>query len=299
MVVIALGKLGGGELGFGSDLDLMFLYDEAGETAGSERRAPIGNQEAFTRTAQHTLRLLSQPDAAGRGYETDARLRPSGTHGMLVVSVAAFDAYHQKEAAAWERQSLIRARPLSGPEGLAKAAQERFEALAYAADPPTGEEVARLRRRMELELSGQAKDRHHPKLGFGGLVDVEFAVQWLQMTHGSDPAVRSRNTMEALARLTAAGYVEPEAAEALKDGFRFLRAVEQTLKLLDETREPLLVIGSRTTTLVGRRLGVRDRDGTSADDVLLSSYRRHAEEIRALFEKLVGRVGTQAPWGPE
>ncbi len=296
MVVAGLGKLGGRELGFGGDLDLVFLYGEDGDHTFTDGRTAT-HAELCTRAAQRTMRLLSQPDAEGPGYETDTRLRPSGSQGMLVVSLAAFDRYHTERAADWERQALVRARPVAGDAALAARVAERFAHVAFERGAPVPEEVARLRQRMETELAGESADRYHPKLGYGGLVDVEFVVQSLQMRHGQDVRVRSSNTLEALAALRGGGYLSAGDAEGLEQGYRFFRGVEQAMKLLDETREPVLWVGGRVAAQVARRVGIRDRDGQSARDVLLATWKRHAAELRSLFERLIAPVGTAPPWG--
>jgi glutamate-ammonia-ligase adenylyltransferase len=297
MVVVAMGKLGARELGFGGDLDLFFVYDEDGETTGVRA---ISHAEFFTRIAQRTMRLLSQPDAAGPGYATDTRLRPSGSQGTLVVSLAAFEHYHRERAAPWERLALLRARPIAGDPDLARRVADRIAAAAYAEPPMPRAELAALRTRIQLELAGENRDRYHPKLGFGGLVDVEFLAQWLQMElgvrNGRDAVPAVPTTSEALAALARAGALARADADALIEGAAFLRAIEQTLKLLDETREPLFRPGGRMAAQVARRLGVRERDGHEPARVLEASYRRTTEEIRAIFERLIAKVPAPAPW---
>jgi glutamate-ammonia-ligase adenylyltransferase len=296
MVVCALGKLGGRELGFGGDLDLVFLYGADGDTQPTESGRSVTHAELFARVAQRTMLLLRQRDAEGPGYETDTRLRPSGSKGTLVVSLAAFDAYHARGAAPWERQALIRARPVAGDGAVADAARERFMRLAYLEGPPPREELANTRARLQAELAGETRDRYHPKLGFGGLVDVELLVQWLQMRHGEDPAVRAPSTAAALSALRNNGALSAVDADGLASAYAFLRGVEQSLKLFDEHREPMLEPLGRTGTHVARGMGLRARDGLSPIEVLDHTYRRHAHTARRLFERIVGPVGVPAPW---
>jgi [glutamine synthetase] adenylyltransferase / [glutamine synthetase]-adenylyl-L-tyrosine phosphorylase len=296
MVVVGMGKLGGRELGFGGDLDLIFLYGSDGHTEPPPGGRSITHAELFTRIGQRTMRLLSQPDAEGTGYETDTRLRPSGSQGTLVASLRAFDQYHAAQAQPWERQALIRARPVAGDAALAAMVRARFERLAFEGPVVPPEELARVRARIETELSGERPDRYHPKLGFGALVDVEFVVQYLQMRHGSEPAVRAPRTLEALAALRAARHVGRTQAEALEEGWRFFRRVEQALRLLDETREAVLATQGPLGARVAARLGLRDRDGMRPPQVLLATWRRHAEEVRSIFEAVVAPVGTSPPW---
>ncbi len=291
LVVAALGKLGGRELGFGGDLDLMFLYDSEGET-------PTGttHREVFTRMAQRTMLLLRQRDAEGPGYETDTRLRPSGNKGTLVVSFAGFDAYHQRRAAAWERQTLIRARAVAGDSEAGAEATARFEELAYRGGATPAEELAHLRARMQRELAHETRERFHPKLGYGGLVDVELLVQWLQMSYGNDPAVRTPRTVAAIEALAARGHLRANDAETLVAGYQLLRGAGLALKLFDEHREPLLEPRGRTGSHVARVLQTHARDGLRPAEALRDTYCKQAERNRALFERYVAPVDAAPPW---
>lgn len=289
LAICGLGKLGGRELGFGSDLDVLFVYREGG---GVDYELP----ERATRLAQRTMRLLSQPDAEGPGYSTDARLRPSGSHGMLVVSRAAFARYQEREAAPWERQALVRARLVAGDAELGREVAAIAAHAAFEQGAPEASELARLRGRMQAELAGEKRDRYHPKLGHGALVDVEFVVQFLQMRHGEDLAVRLPGTLDALAALRTRGYLTAADAEALGEAWAFLRSVEQALRLLDDTREPVLAAGGRRAEQVARLLGVRDRDGMRRSDVLTATYVRTALEVRRIFERIAAPVGLEAPF---
>ncbi|MFK7988748.1 MAG: bifunctional [glutamate--ammonia ligase]-adenylyl-L-tyrosine phosphorylase/[glutamate--ammonia-ligase] adenylyltransferase [Sandaracinaceae bacterium] len=296
MIVAALGKLGGRELGFGADLDLVFLYGRDGETEPTSKGTSVTHGELFARVAARTMKLLREPDREGPGFEMDTRLRPSGSKGTLVVSLSAFDAYHAKRAAPWERQALIRARPIAGPEDVREAAATRFAQLAYGAGPPPVDEMVALRARFQTELAAETPDRYHPKLGFGGLWDVELLVQWQQMRHGEDPLVRSPSTGRALRALVAKGVLAGVEGATLEAAYTFFRAVEQSLKLFEEHRPPLLEPHGRTGTHVARALGLRARDGQSPNAVLDATYRHHAEAVRARFEAHLLPVGVDAPW---
>jgi len=295
MAVAGLGKLGGRELGFGGDLDLFFAYQGTPPSAGSG--GDDDELEVATRVAQRAMRLLSQPDVEGDGYETDIRLRPGGSQGLLVVSLEAFDRYHAGRAEAWERQALVRARSVVGDPDLTDALAARFAHLAFEAGPPAPEELARLRRRIEEELAGERRDRLHPKLGWGGLVDIEFLVQRLQMTAGPDhPEVRVGRTLNALDALVGIGALPGGDGDVLREGHRFFRAVEQALRLVDPGTAGHLPLAGRTLTRVARFLGVRERDGLTAEQALMSSWRRHARAVRTLFESHLAEVGTPAPF---
>ena len=289
LVACAMGKHGGNELGFGGDLDLIFIY-----TPNNEARDVFELGDIAARAAQQTMRILSQSDAEGAGYKTDARLRPSGANGLLVVSLAAFEQYHATKAAPWERQALVRARTIAGDEALAAELTRAAEKIAYASGAPDRLEMARLRKRMELELARETKSRAHPKLGFGALVDIEFIVQGLQMEHGQDERLRHPNTLHAIRSLLDADLLSWLDAETLRESWIFFRGVEQALRLLD--LDEWLFLEIPVLERVARHLGIQNRDEIPAGNVLFETYRRAAFETRAAFERLVGPTHTAPVW---
>jgi [glutamine synthetase] adenylyltransferase / [glutamine synthetase]-adenylyl-L-tyrosine phosphorylase len=296
LAVVGMGKYGGEELGFGSDLDLLFVYGAEGQTDGGASGAPMTHAEYFARIAQRALRLLSQPDSEGPGYETDTRLRPNGSQGALVVSLSSLVRYHLQKSAPWERQALVRARVIAGDAALAAGVREVTTRLAYETDPVPPEELARVRARMQHELAHERPDRFHAKLGYGALTDVEFIVQYLQMVHGADTRVRERNTRRALSALRASGHLGEADADALDDALRFFRRIEQSLKLLDEKRDASLIRGGPLAERVARRLRIRERDGLPSTEVLFHGWVRRATEVRAIFERLIANVDAPPPW---
>ena len=289
--VIALGKLGSRELGFGGDLDLVFLYDEDGETSGPAR---VAHPEHFTRAAQRTMRLLAQPDAEGPGWAMDTRLRPSGSQGTLVVSLASFERYHEGQADAWERQALTRARVLVGSPALAERVERAF-ARALTSDRPIDRaRIVELRARSQRELANEAPHRYHVKLGYGAMLDVELIVQLARVEARESSS--ARGTLASLAELHRHGRIDRDAAEVLERAWIFFRTVEQTLRLLSDQGEPLLRPRSHSGEHVARRLGLRARDGRAEIEVLEATYRKHAERVRAVFEARVGPVGITPPF---
>lgn len=308
LVVLGMGKLGGREIGYGSDLDVVFLYDPAAAPAGVDPDA------YFARGARRTIRLVSVSHAAGRGYELDTRLRPSGSQGLLVTSIHAFARYHGKtpsapslstegqpppdapramrhvRAAAWERLALLRARPVAGDPELGVRALRIAHAAAYEAeDDPrrVAVEVHRLRTRMEQELSLERRGRHDLKLGRGGLVDVEFCVQLLQMRHGPDPRVRTTETPEAIEALASAGYLAPAHAATLRDGYAFLRRLEQRIRIVHADAAHLLEENAPGLAPLARRMGIVDRPRAAAAAELLARYRDVTERVRETYEAIV------------
>ena len=302
LAVLAMGKLGGREIGYGSDLDVLFLFDPARAPAGSDAHA------YFARAGRRIIRLISLSHRAGPGYELDTRLRPSGNQGLLVTSIEAFARYHgihaggpdsrppRVQAAAWERLALLRARACAGDPALGAEAMRVAYTAAYEmpSDVRTvAEEIHRLRTRLERESSQERRGRYDIKLGRGGLVDVEFAVQLLQLAHGRDPRVRTTETAVAIEALAAAGYLAAEQAETLRDGYAFLRKLEQRIRILHATPAQLLEESAPGLFPLARRVGIRNRRGSEAAAELLARYREVTDRVRATYESIVtGRAPT-------
>jgi len=298
LTVVAMGKLGGRAIGYGSDLDIFFLYDPGEDEDGSL-------SERYVRAAQRVLRLVSAPHGDGPGYELDTRLRPSGSHGLLVVSLEAFARYHglhqdgsphdnAPEAQDWERQALVKARPCAGDQQLGARFTVLAAKIAYERGAPDPERVHHLRMRMEKELAREGPNRFDVKLGKGGIVDVEFAAQWLQMKHGTDPRVRSTDTEIALSALEACGYLEASTAAVLREGYAMLRRLEQALRVVHGTSASLIEEGAGGVAALARRMGFRD--GTVPASVgLFERHRAVTRDVRAAYLTVLGIPGAKDP----
>jgi glutamate-ammonia-ligase adenylyltransferase len=303
LALLAMGKLGGREIGYGSDLDVFFVYHSSDDDA----------PERFARIAQRVLRLVGAPHDEGSGYELDTRLRPSGSDGLLVVSREAFARYQAEQAETWEHQALVKARACAGDAELGAHVIGVAHAAAYGHGAPPADRVHHLRRRMQHELAHEripsidpvavpgrrdtARDagtetrrpaRYDVKFGRGGLVDVEFATQWLQMRHGRDPRVRTSETETALGALEACGYLDAANAEALSEGWRFLRRLEQRLRIAHGTGATLIEEGAPGLLTLARSMGMHDLPPTRAEEVLLERYAVVTREVRAAYLRVLG-----------
>lgn len=298
LAVVAMGKLGGREIGYGSDLDIFFLYEPGDDDDGSQ-------SERYVRAAQRVLRLVSAPHGDGPGYELDTRLRPSGSHGLLVVSLDAFARYHglrldgtphenAPEGHDWERQALVKARLCAGDTALGARFASLATKIAYERGTPDPERVHHLRMRMEKELAREAPHRYDVKLGKGGIVDVEFAAQWLQMRHGADPRVRTTDTETALSALEACGYLESSTAAVLREGYAMLRRLEQALRVVHGTSASLIEEGAPGVAALARRMGFRDGPMT-ASEMLFERYRAVTRDVRAAYLAVLGIGAAQSP----
>src|SRR5215471_7609590 len=298
LAVIAVGKLGGNEIGYGSDLDVLFVFDPNAAPAAA---TPY---EYFARRAQRVIALLSTAHPEGVGYELDTRLRPSGAHGLLVTSLEAFARYHeidlpgrlerdsdvpsaQQSGAAWERQALVRARFAAGDAELGRKVMDITHVAAYERGAPEKAELHRLRLRMERELGRERPGRYDLKVGRGGLSDIEFAVQYLQMLHGKDPRVRTPETPVAIARLAELGILRPEIAETFTQGYRFLRRLEQRTRIVHGSSSSLLEENAEGLLPLARRMGMRDTPRATATEELVARYRDVTTAVRGAYLEVI------------
>ncbi|KGQ18257.1 Glutamate-ammonia-ligase adenylyltransferase [Lysobacter dokdonensis DS-58] len=216
--VLGYGSLGGEELGFGSDLDLVFLYDAPPGAHSAGARA-LDASRWFARLAQKVVALLGTVTGAGRLYDVDVRLRPDGAKGLLVSSLASYAEYQRERAWTWEHQALVRARGVAGDASLlADFERVRAQTLARAREPEKlRDEVVQMRQRMRAELDRSDAARFDLKQGEGGLVDLEFLLQWRVLDRADDDArwLGPRDTPGLLRVACEAGLVEREACEAL------------------------------------------------------------------------------------
>jgi glutamate-ammonia-ligase adenylyltransferase len=285
LAVVALGKLGGSELNYHSDLDLVFVWDVADEAWDQ----PGDPQGFFTRVVQRTISVLQTPTGEGQAYQIDTRLRPSGNQGTLVTSLAAFAAYHRDHAAVWERQALIKARVVRGPAPLRERLAAVVEANVYGRAPTAAEvdELQRIRRRIETER-GDAADI---KTGEGGVVDVEFAVHLLQLRYGHDrPDLRTPAIRTALAALAAGAHVPAAVTTALADGYEFLRVLENRLRIERDQAVQVIDDDRAAQLALARRLGYDDEDDDAAVDRLRTDVAHHRRAIREAYDRVIDVV---------
>ncbi len=280
LAILALGKLGGRELGYAADLDVVFVYGDDGASDGAR---PLDNVEYFTRAAQRLMTALHARTPRGRLYELDTRLRPAGSQGLLVSSLAAWRRYHAHDAQRWEQQALTRLRPVAGDGALGEAAARAAAAAVWAPHPPRGiaDAIAEMRERIERELGS----RGDLKAGKGGVIDVEFAAQCLQLAHGAaHPALRTPSTIAALAAAAAADVVDPGDAALLADGYRFLRRLEHRLRIVHDRPVHHLPEAPVELERLARRAGFPDGPR------LARAVERWRDEIRAAYLRVVAAV---------
>ncbi len=294
--IIAMGKFGGCELNFSSDLDVMCVYTADGKTPQG-----MPNSEYFSILGLELVKQLSG-DHSMSIYELDLRLRPYGTGGAIALPLAGYQNYYDNTAEIWERQALTRARVIAGDiKGVGNQFMEIAHAFCYK-QPLTAEnvdEIVRTRQRKEAQATRKTKPRRrrggraqkpaaNVKSGYGGLVDIEFAVQTLQLIHGTgETSVRVPNTLLAIDRLHAMGVLTEAQRIGLSDAYKFLRRVENALRIVHDRALDALPTNRAELTQLARRLGYTETEGTPIVEAFLQDYGKWTEKTRALFNELL------------
>ncbi len=274
LAVIAMGKCGGDELNYVSDVDVLFVGD--------------GDIDTATRMASTMIRVTGQAC-----FEVDAALRPEGKAGPLVRTLDGHQAYYRRWARTWEFQALLKARPIAGDAALGEEYLDVVQPHVWAAADRDNfvDDVRSMRRRVEDHVPTELLDREL-KLGRGGLRDVEFAVQLLQLVHGrADETLRRRSTVDTLVALGEGGYVGRADAAELGESYRFLRRLEHLLQLQKLRRTHLFPAAGDTDELrrLARAAGIRPDRGKAEGDMLQAEFHLHVRRIRRLHEKLFYR----------
>ncbi|MFF7471740.1 bifunctional [glutamine synthetase] adenylyltransferase/[glutamine synthetase]-adenylyl-L-tyrosine phosphorylase [Streptomyces sp. NPDC008092] len=281
LAVIAMGKCGGHELNYVSDVDVIFVAEAAD---GADESKAL---RSATKLASHMMRICSETTVEGSIWPVDANLRPEGRNGPLVRTLSSHVAYYQRWAKTWEFQALLKARPVAGDLGLGQEYVAALEPMVWKAAERDNfvADVQKMRRRVVENIPAAEIDREL-KLGPGGLRDVEFAVQLLQLVHGrADLTLRSGTTLDALQALAAGGYVGRADAVQLDDAYRFLRSMEHRIQLYRLRRTHLVPEDEADLRRLGRSLGLRTDPVTE----LIREWKQHTGVVRRLHEKLFYR----------
>ena len=286
-VILALGKLGGNELNYSSDIDLVFLYDQNGET---DAPRPLGNQEFFDRLARDVVRLVSENTPQGIVYRVDLRLRPEGHHGPVVTSLDSALHYYDVLGRTWERQAFVKARPAAGDIDLGQEFLAQLEPWIYrrylSRADITG--IRALKRRIEHRTEHEGAEATDVKTGRGGIRDIEFVIQFLQLLNGAElPQLRTGNTLEALSQLESCGCLTHQESSLLAEHYSLLRKIEHRLQIMFDLQTHRLPRSSEELRRLAIRLGYSNGPGKPALEAFQVEYRRITELNRKMLDHLL------------
>ncbi len=286
LCIVALGKLGSCELNYASDIDLLFLYSEDGATAGTGTHGETSNREYFIKLAERVTRIVGQPTGEGAAYRVDLRLRPYGRDGALASSIDEAVRYYSDTAQAWELQALIRARSAAGTSALFTNFAERLDARVYRTDETVARALGNVR------LAKQKIDRHHAqdrggfnvKLGRGGIREIEFIAQALQLAFGGrDTWLRAPHTLISLERLAEHRLITAPERAQLFDAYVFLRTLEHRLQMEHGLQTHSVPEDAARRTLVARRMNFA---GDDALDTFDQALELHTKNVRAAYDRV-------------
>ncbi len=288
--VLGMGKLGGGELNFSSDVDLIYLYDAAdGTTTGQLSGGPgtrISNPEYFQRLSQTITAALTEVTNEGYLYRTDLRLRPDGHAGAIASDLREALQYYANRGETWERLALLKAWPVAGDLRLGRQFLKQVASFIYGQPFSLRNlaEVRTVKEAIDKKMQAKGELERNVKLGVGGIREIEFFVQSIQAFFGGKlPAIQERNTLKALATLRRHHLVQPDTCRELAAAYRFLRNVEHRLQMVHELQTHSLPADPDELRICALRLDYRDAPDATATEQLLGDYRLHTGRVNQIF----------------
>jgi glutamate-ammonia-ligase adenylyltransferase len=290
--IIALGKLGGGELNFCSDIDLLYIYTtEKGETKGiaNNKRSVIDLHTFFQRLGRLITKMISAVTAEGFVFRVDLDLRPEGRSGELVNSLHSAEVYYESWGRTWERSAMIKARPVAGSRKLGEDFLKMIEPFVYrrSLDFSTLEEIKMMKERIDISLLRRDPDAIDVKLGKGGIREIEFFCQALQLIYGGKiTEIKELSTMTSIDKLVAKELLKEGEAETLKKGYIFLRDLEHRIQIVEGRQSQAIPQGSAEVERLSLMMGFKADKGKSATEVFWQSYRRITSEVSEVYRTL-------------
>jgi glutamate-ammonia-ligase adenylyltransferase len=297
--IIAMGKLGGGELNFSSDVDLMYVYTADGETEGipvsdGPRASRITNHQYFTKLAEKLSAAINEKTGDGFVFRVDMRLRPEGQQGPLAQSLGGYEIYYESWGQTWERSALLKARPVAGDEALGGEFMNRIEPFVYRKylDYNALVEIRDMKQKINRDVEQKGRTHRDVKLGYGGIREIEFVIQALQLIYaGKDRTLRERNALKALHVLSQKGLISYQEHAVLSSAYIFLRTVEHRLQILDDLQTQTIPGDERELRTLARRTGYFSSPGEAED--LLRDYADHTKKVRGIYDDLFAFTGEE------
>lgn len=284
--VIALGKLGSMELNYASDIDLVFLYSDDGTTAGTGERGEVSNREYFVKLSETTARLVGQSGGEGAAYRVDLRLRPHGRDGTLACSLQEAARYYLHTAQDWERQALIRSRAAAGSPELFTRFKEAVTPAVFRPDVSVSGALASVRlAKQKIDRQVEKKSGYNVKLGRGGIREIEFMAQALQLAHGGrDEWLRAPHTLVSLGRLADRSFITQLEHTQISDAYTFLRMLEHRLQMEHGLQTHTVPENDEALSLLARRMGFAGKED------FLGALKTNTTNVRHTYDRLFADV---------
>ena len=297
--VIAMGKLGGMELNFSSDVDLMYVYTADGETEGvlsaaNARTNRISNHQYFIKLAEKLSAAIGEKTGDGFVFRVDMRLRPEGQGGPLAQSLGGYEIYYESWGQTWERSALLKARPVAGDEAVGREFMDRIAPFVYRKylDYSAIAEIRDMKQKINRDVEQKGRTNRDVKLGYGGIREIEFVIQALQLVYaGRDRTLREKNALKALHILSQKGLISYQEHDVLSKAYVFLRTVEHRIQILDDLQTQTLPNDEQELRALARRTGYLG-PGNEAE-VLLHDYADHTKKVRAIYDDLFAFTGEE------
>ncbi len=286
-VVLGMGKLGGLELNYSSDIDLIFLFEGQGKTDGAKS---VSSEEYYGKLSQLVTRLLSESTDRGFCYRVDLRLRPNGEQGPITLSRQAALRYYENQGRTWERQAFVKARPIAGDLSLGREFLDEISSWIYrrylSRADITG--IKALKRRIERSADDRGERLVNVKNGQGGIRDIEFTIQFLQLLNGAELAdLRTTNTLEAISRLQQTGCLTMQESAILEENYAFLRRVEHRLQIMFDLQTHSLPERKSELRKLAIRMGFEDQTCQEADQWFTAQHRERCNTNRKILNHLL------------
>jgi glutamate-ammonia-ligase adenylyltransferase len=297
--VIAMGKLGGRELNFSSDVDLMYVYTADGETEGllsadNARTNRITNHQYFIKLAEKLSEAIGDKTEDGFVFRVDMRLRPEGQLGPLAQSLGGYEIYYESWGQTWERSALLKAAPAAGDEALGREFMKRIEPFVYRKylDYSAIAEIRDMKQKINRNVEQKGRTHRDVKLGYGGIREIEFVVQALQLIYsGRDRKLREKNALKALHVLSQKGLISYQEHSDLSNAYIFLRTVEHRIQILDDLQTQTLPTNEHELRTLARRTGYFGPRREAEE--LLRDYAYHTKKVRGIYDDLFAFTGEE------
>jgi len=294
-VVMGMGKLGGGELNYSSDVDLVYVYETGhGETQSTNGQTQVSNDEYFEKLAREMTRVLDVTTDEGAIFRVDLRLRPEGEVGALAKSLEDSVHYYRTRGRDWERMAFIKAYPIAGAKSVGRLFLRRIRSFIVGKKNTPAQHVLQTVRSLKVKIHAKllrrGEETRHVKLGIGGIREIEFLVQALQLLHvHQSPHVMERNTLQALSLLGEMKILSEESVEQLRGAYRFLRDLEHKLQVVNDLQTHVLPRDLEEVAKCAVRMGYSKGAGSpQTAQAFLDDYGYHTSIVHRLYQQTIG-----------